>query len=516
MQLPFEDILKTLIAESYVKRNFVFLMFIITSLSFLSVGFNTAKNYTASTIIHVDEKNILHSLMRGTAEATGTIDHVTNAREIIYGEKIMKNILADTGWLENQRSEIEQEEIKQAIRKRTIVTSMGKGLLKIEYGDINPVRTFKTAKLLAELFIKEGEKSKTKESKEAYDFIENQVNEYLLKLTKVENDLRDFRTDNPDARPGMEAGVSAKIGRHQSNIEQAKLNLKEAEIRRESLLKQLSGDAAITISQSKEGQYRSKISILQEALEKLRLDYKDTYPDIVRIKFQIEDLKRSLGEEASKRKKAQLEAKSTGHVFIDESILLNPIYQQLRRDASAAETKIVTLKARIRQMTQMLNNQFSRSRKIHGGEAELSQLTRDYEVNRGIYQDLLRRRENARVSRSLDRERSGLTYEIQEPAKLPLIPTGLRFMHFVIAGLVLGLMIPIGLIFALLQLDPRIRFSQAISSELEIPVISELSNIRSSSELHNEKINLIYISVGMLIIFAFYGYMSWFKFMGKM
>lgn len=516
MQLPFEDVLKTLIAECYVKRNFVFVMFLIISLLSLAIGANWAKKYTASTIIHVAETNILQSLMKGTAEATRTIDHVTNSREIIYGEKIMNEVLADTGWLADKPSEIRQEQIKEGIKKRTIVAGLGEGLLKIEFSDTEPDRAFKTTKRLAELFIREGEKSKSKESKEAYDFIENQVKEYLLKLTKVENDLRDFRSDNPDARPGMEAGVSAKIVRHQSNIEQAKLDLRETEIRRESLVKQLSGEAAITISQSKEGQYKSKIAILQEALEKLRLDYQDTYPDVIRIKFQIVDLKKSLEQEVSKRKKAQLEAKNTGHVFIDESILLNPIYQQLRTDAAKAETKITTLKARIRQMTQMLNKQFSRSRKIHGGEAELSQLTRDYEVNRGIYQDLLRRRENARVSRSLDLEGSGLTYEIQEPAKLPLIPTGIRFMHFVIAGLVLGLMIPIGLIFVLLQLDPRIRFSQAISSDLELPIISEISNIRSSSELHKEKINLIYISVGLLIIFALYGYMSWFKFMGKM
>lgn len=516
MQLPFEDILKTLIAECYVKRNFVFVMFFIISLLLLAVGANWSKKYTASTIIQVDQTNVLQSLMKGTAEATKTIDHVTNSREIIYGEKIINQILADTGWLADKPSEIEQEQIKQGIRKRTVVTGLGRGLLKIEFSDTEPGRAFKTTKLLAELFIKEGEKFKSKESKEAYSFIEKQVKEYLLKLTKVENELRDFRSQNPDARPGMEAGVTAKIVKHQSSIEQAKLDLREAEIRRESLLKQLSGEAAITISQSKEGQYRSKIAILQEALEKLRLDYQDTYPDIVRIKFQIVDLKKSLEQEILKRKKAQFEAKNTGHVFIDESILLNPIYQQLRTDAAKAATKISTLKARIVQMKQMLNKQISRSRKIHGGEAELSQLTRDYEVNRGIYQDLLRRRENARVSQSLDREGSGLTSEIQEPAKLPLIPTGIRFMHFAIAGLTLGLMIPIGLIFVLLQLDPRIRFSQAISSDLELPVISEISNIRSSSEYHKEKINLIYISVGVLIVFALYGYMAWFKLMGKM
>ena len=517
MQLPFEDILKTLLAECYRKRTFVFVMFFIISLSLLVIGANWPKKYTAFTIIHVDETNILQSLMRGTAETTKTIDQVTNSREILYGEKIMNQILADAGWLETQPSDIEQEQIKQGLRKRTIVTDIGQGLLKIEHRDSDPDRAFLTAKRLAELFIQEGEKSKSKESKQAYDFIENQVHEYLLKLTAVENNLRDFRTDNPDARPGMAAGISDKINKHQNAIEQAKLDLREAEIQKKSLDKQLSGEAAITISQSKEGQYRAKIAILQETLERLRLDYEDTYPDIVRIRYQISDLKQSMKDEASKRKAAKHDAEKTGHLFIDESILLNPIYQELRASAATAETKIATLKARINDMTSMLNKEYSRAKKIHGGEAELAQLTRDYNVNKGIYQDLLKRRENARVSRSLDQERSGLSYEVQEPAKLPLIPTGMRFLHFVIAGLVLGLFIPIGLIFALLQLDPRIRFSQVITSELELelPVMIDIHNIKSNSELYSEKMNIIFIGAGLLFIISIYGYVSWLKFSGN-
>lgn len=516
MQLPFEDILKTLLAECYRKRIFVFVMFFIISLSLLIVGANWPKRYTAFTIIQVDETNILQSLMRGTAEATKTIDQVTNSREILYGEKIMNQILADAGWLESEPSDIRQEQIKQGIKKRTIVTDIGQGLLKIEHRDSNPDRAFLTAKRLAELFIQEGEKTKSKESKQAYNFIENQVKGYLLKLTEVENNLRDFRTDNPDTRPGMAAGISAKISKHQGNIEQAKLDLREAEIQKKSLDKQLSGEAAITISQSKEGQYRSKISILQETLEKLRLDYKDTYPDIVRIRYQINDLKQSMKDEADKRKAAQRDAINTGHLFIDESILLNPIYQELRASAAAAETKIATLKARINDISKMLDSEYSRAKKIHGGEAELAQLTRDYNVNKGIYQDLLKRRENARVSRSLDQERSGLSYEVQEPAKLPLIPAGIRFLHFALAGLVLGLLAPIGMIFVLLQVDPRIRFSQAISSELELPVIIDINSIKSNSELYSEKINFVFIGAGLLFVISIYGYVSWLKLTGNL
>lgn len=167
-------------------------------------------------------------------------------------------------------------------------------------------------------------------------------------------------------------------------------------------------------------------------------------------------------------------------------------------------------------MQKMLDSEYERARKIHGGEAALSKLTRDYQVNQEIYQDLLRRRERARVSRSLDQEHQGLTYKIQEPAKISLLPTGLRFMHFAAAGLLLGLAIPVGLIYVMLQVDPRIRFSRIITSELELPVLAEITRLSSTEEQYKAKINIITLGIGTTVVLAIYGYVSWLKITGQL
>ncbi|HEY9116922.1 MAG TPA: hypothetical protein VIN11_03795, partial [Roseivirga sp.] len=389
MRLPFEELLKALIGECYARRNAIFVVFVIISLSLLGLGSVWPKRYTASTIILVDQTNILQPLMQGTAETTRLSDHAGNAREIVFGEKIMEDILKDGGWIEANPSDVAKEKIKQEIKQRVTVSSVGNNLLKIEYNDSDPMRAYITAKRMGELFINEGERVKIEESQAAFEFIEKQVNEYLQKLTEVEEKLREFRSSNPDARPGLETEVSNRINQLQSNIEQTRLQLRETMIRKNSLNEQLSGEAAITISQSREGQYRSKIAELQSELETLRLDYQETYPDIVRIKHQIEDLKNALNAEIQRREEARSQARSTGITYIDEAIILNPLYQQLRGDLSTTETQIATLKTRISEMEKMLENEYERARRIHGGEATLSTLTRDYQVNNEIYQDLL-------------------------------------------------------------------------------------------------------------------------------
>ena len=513
--LPFEEILHTLLGECYARRNTIFVIFVIISLSVLAVGTVWPKRYTSFTIIHVDSTNILQPLMQGTAEATRAIDHVANAREIIFGERIMGKVLKEAGWLKTNPSEVEQEKIKQSLKSDIIVKDLGNSLLRIEYRDSKPMRAYVTATTLGELFINEGERSKLEESQAAFDFIEKQVNEYLAKLTLVEDELRSFRSDNPDARPGLESEISTRITTLTTNIEQARLDVRETMIRRDSIKEQLSGEAAITISQSKEGQYRIKISELQTHLETLRLDYNETYPDIVRTKHQIEDLKTSMIQEISLRESARGQARQQGTTYIDESISLNPLYQQLRSDFSATETQIATLNARILETNKMIANEYVRARRIHGGEATLTKLTRDYQVNQEIYQDLLRRKENAHVSRSLDRENQGLTFKIQEPSKIPLLPTGLRFMHFAAAGLLIGILIPVGMIFVMLQIDPRIRFSKIIVTDTGLPVLAEISRIPSASEIHRDKANLVVLYSGVMMVLAIYFIVSWIKFIGQ-
>ena len=515
MHLPFEQILHALVGETYARRNAVFIIFAFISLVFLGVGSIWPKKYTSFTIIHADRSNIIQPLMQGRAETTHTINHISNAREIIFGEKIMSQILKDAGWLEEAPTEIDQEKIKKDIKKRITIEGVGSDLIRIAYIDNDPMRSYVSAKRMADLFIQEGELAQVQESEAAFQFIENQVKEYLAKLTKVEEELMTYRLHNPDAQPGMKSQVAARISSLKKEIEETRLELSEAVIRKNSLTEQLSGEAAITISQSREGQYRSKIADLQAQLETLRLDYKDTYPDILRIKHQIVDLKESMKKEKLRQVDARNKAKNSGSTYIDESIILNPLYQQLRSDASSTETILATLNARINEMEKILKKEFDRATRINDGEASLSKLTRNYKVNQGIYQDLLRRRENARVSRSLDQEQQGLTFKIQEPAKIPLLPTGIRFMHFAAAGLLFGLATPIGLIYIMLQIDPRIRFSRVISSELELPVLAEITRLSSMREERSARINLVLIGIGMVILLATYGYISWLKFSGQ-
>lgn len=479
MRLRPEQIVRVLINEAFHYRKAVVGAFIVINLVLLAAGLLWPKGYTASTTIVVDDKKVIQPLMQGAAVATEVADRVRLARDVIFGRKNMNQILEYAGWMKSNPSPTEQEDLIIKLTKRTTIASVSKDIIRIEYKDDDPERTYKTVQKYADLFISESLGAKAAESQAAFDFIEKQAEEYHNKLVKAEEQLKEFRSANLDARPGSDADISSRLNQLQQRIQQASQDLKEAEVKKNSLEKQLSGEAEVATVLSREGQFRSRIAELQSRLETLRMSYLDTYPDIIQIKHQIEDLNQAIVEERARRETA----KANGKVLIDDGVINNPLYQQLKQELSQAKVNVEMLSARIAEAKRELAHDLETGKRVHGGEAILAELTRDYQVNRDIYQDLLRRRENARVSMNLDKEKQGLTIKIQEPAAMPLQPSGLRFPHFVIAGLILGIALPLGALYALLHLDPRIRLGAVIPDKHKLPLLTVVPHLWSPSEM---------------------------------
>lgn len=497
-----EHIHKLLINELFHSRKAVVGIFVGVSGLLLVLGLAWPKGYVASTTIVVDEKNIIQPLMQGAAVTTEVGDRARLAREIIFGKKMMTQILADAGWMKEDLSPKDQEDTIKRLTRQTTIANLAKNVIKIDYRDDDPARAFLTTKRYAELFISGALDTKAAESQAAFDFIDKQVQEYHAKLIQAEEQLREFRSANVDALPGSDTDIGTRLGALQTRIEQAMQELKEAEIRKQSFEKQLSGEAEVSTVLSREGQFRSRIGELQSQLDTLRLSYHDTYPDIVRLRHQIADLNESIAADRKQREAA----KAGGRVLVDEGVINNPMYQQLKRDLSATQVNIDTLNARISEAKRQLAGALERGKRVHGGEATLAELTRDYQVNRDIYQDLLKRRENARVSMNLDTEKQGLNFRIQEPATLPLEPSGLRFWHFIVGALLFGTLIPVGLVYARLQFDPRIRIGLLAVERNKLPLLAVVPHLWPPGETHAVRqevmrLNLIILgTLGMMVL----------------
>jgi hypothetical protein len=134
-----------------------------------------------------------------------------------------------------------------------------------------------------------------------------------------------------------------------------------------------------------------------------------------------------------------------------------------------------------------------------GQDTKQSELFRMYDSTREIYQDLLKRRENARVSMDLDAEHHNFNMRVQEEAEVPATASSLRLMHIAIIGLLLALLIPLGVAFAIVKFDRRVRSSQQVERLARVPLLVaipyEARRFRSIVRSRNLKVALLVAGV---------------------
>jgi polysaccharide chain length determinant protein (PEP-CTERM system associated) len=298
-------------------------------------------------------------------------------------------------------------------------------------------------------------------------------------------------------KEGTEEEANARMAELRTKLELAELDKRELETRVSSLMTQMQG-VRPTLSQGQtEDAYRERIKALEERLDQLRLQYHDTYPDIVITREQLAELRKQ-------RENATAESDNDNRAQSGGDSIPNPVYQELGVSLSNARANLASVETRIRSLQELLVNQEQRMVRIQANKAEFSEITRDMEVNKDIYDDLLKRREKARVSMHLDVEGQGMNFRIAEAAQYPTSPNGPQFQMFAFAGLFLGALAPFGALAGLLQLDPRVRAKEQLEDGIGLPVLVDIPAVRTPYEKRSSRRQTLFIFIFVFTVLAGY------------
>jgi polysaccharide chain length determinant protein (PEP-CTERM system associated) len=382
--VPFGGMLPALLSEARRRRMSLGAAFAVIAIAALIIGMVWPKKYEASTTILAQESSIITPLMEGAASTTANTNRAGIAHDVIFSRKVMNQILVTGGWMASHPSPIEQDRIVQGIRARTTVQTSRDNLITINYFDSDPKRAFEVTQEFARLFISESLASKQRESRDAYEFINSQVEAYRQKLTDAEDKLKAYRDSNADARPGSDADTNSRISQLRTQIENTRLDMTEKRSQEAALASQLSGESEVNAVHTTQGIYDTQLAELQGELDKLLLTYTDQYPDVVRIRHQMQDLRQQIAQSDQRRQVAQ---QTGAPIPLDNTVQMNPLYQQLKIQLAATQGDAAAASARAGASEVMLAAELERSKRIANSENVTSELTRDYDVNRDVYQD---------------------------------------------------------------------------------------------------------------------------------
>lgn len=490
--------LHILLKESRRRSGTIATTILVVSLVVLALGLLWSEQYESSATILVDNDKIIGPLLEGTTVPTSARDQADLAKEVVFSRDVLEEVIKQTGWTEPDATLLEREEVMELLRKKVKVVNVGDNLIEIKLKDSSPQRAFRTVTLLSDMFIERTRNAKYAESQQAYRFISNEAERYRKKLQESESRLQDFLAENGNVGPGSSEMVNNRVSELMRDIQTTSLDLEEAKVRARSLGSQLSDESATTASITREEQVRSMIADLQSQLEELRLRYHDTYPDIISTKHKIEALREQLEQEQQRRENG-----SSDSAYAD-AVALNPLHEELRAELSKARTQVAALEKRLERNQEWLSEVEGKGVEISGVEAQASQLTREYQVTKQIYENLLERREAARIAMNMDEGGEGLTMSIQEPATVPLQPSGIRFMHFAILAPIFGALLAFGGVYARTRLDDRVRSPSTISRELQIPVLATVPVLAVGPVISRQRrVRFTVVTAALLLVAAY-------------
>jgi polysaccharide chain length determinant protein (PEP-CTERM system associated) len=488
----------TMAKEAKRRRLALGILFAVIALLALLVGMFWPKKYEATTTILAQENNIITPLTAGLAAPTEVADRAGIAQEVIFSHKIMDKILVDGGWMKSHPSPLQKADLIKRIQENTTITAPRPDLVQISYADTDPARSYKVTREMAQLFIEASLASKQKESTSAYEFMNSQVQAYAQKLQAIGDKMKEFLDTHADAAPGNQVDTNTRIAQLRQEMETARIDIAQLGSKASTLGGQLSGQSAVAVAQTRAGIYADEIAQLQAKLAQLKLTYTDSYPDVIRTRHQIDDLRRQMKQAQDSPAPALPGAMGNGVVAF------NPVYQDIATQRANVRGDLAAAEARLAASSSQLKDELERSKRVAATADEMATLTADYTTNQQIYQDLLRRREQARVSMELDKERRGLTFSIQDPAMMPLLPSGLRLAHFAAAGIALAALIPIGLLFGVSRYDPRVRSRELLEYSTGLPVLATIPHFETPEDdrkRHRRNVLIVLLLLGVAVCY---------------
>jgi polysaccharide chain length determinant protein (PEP-CTERM system associated) len=454
--------------------------------------------YEASARVYVDTQSILKPLLSGMTTMPNLDQQVMFMRRTLLSrpnvERLMRDVDLDVKAKDSKQHDKIVDDLMSQIR---IGGTERDDIYTITYVSDNPKLGKAIVQALLTIFVEGSYSGKKNDSEKAIQFIDDQIKTYEEKLASAENSLKEFKIKNMGLLPGS-GDFGGQLSSATDQLNQARLELSEAEQARNAIRRQINGDPAKpgtpTIDPAMlDPDLENRIMTVQKNLDGLRLQFTEQHPDVVANKRLLEQL---LAQKAdlSKTKKRSL----------DPGAGYSPMLQQLTVALSQADARVASMRARVDEFSSRVARLRANSTSAPEIEVQLTQLNRDYEINKQNYQKLVERRESARLSGDLTSATDMLTFRTIDPPTVPNLPSGpnrLRLFSIVFGGaLVAGL----AAAFLMSQVRPTFMSQSTLRDTTGLPVLGSIGMNWTNEQTVRRKRRLVAVGVSVLLLFGAY------------
>jgi polysaccharide chain length determinant protein (PEP-CTERM system associated) len=413
--------------------------------------------YQSSSRIYVDTSSVLQPLLRGIAIPSNLQGQVDLMKQTLLSRPNLEAVARKTDYALTVTSDAEMEPLLASLQSRTTVVSGKQDMFTITFDDTKPERARDVVQALLTIFVESNLGQTRKDLDTAEQFLDRQIAEYESRLEEAESKLAQFKQEHMDVALGGDGGYLSRASAAATQAKVLEQNLEVAIAQRSVLSQQLSGIPATLPAPLLNGgppdDTQARIVALEAQLRELKSKYKDKHPDVVTTQRQLDAL---LAKQQEMQVALSEVVPAGGPGSSSEGYgEPNPVYDQVKLRLIEMETQIEDLRQRSATAQAEAAALASKAGEVPQIEAELQKLNRDYNIIKARHNELLARRESARMSRSRDDIGQQVQYRMIDPptvASEPIGPNRKLFLNLVAAGAIAA---GLGLAGILVMLDTR-------------------------------------------------------------
>ena len=433
--------------------------------------------YLAEAHILIDTQKIPEKYVSSTV-ASDVEDRLSSIRQTLLGRENLKKIIDDFDLYSKERKTKFEEDILELMRRDITITfeSVGSGMatadgsnllkqatqavaFRIGYQSPDPQVAARVANRLTDLYVDQNIKTREGEAAGTSQFLESQLGEAKKTLDDLEAKMSAYKLQHNGELPQQEQALGNTLARLQTELEanrdainrvqQTKVILEgnrtamettlaaQLQAWRQTQQAAAAGGSVLLPDQQDKAPQKKTSEAMQEQLALLLGRYSANHPDVVRLREDIEKVKKIEQEAEAKRAvvgtedaKAATDGRRGNQMATAAAPVGEPVeFARTREQIAGLQAQIkasdAELENRTAEQKRILANLDSYQRRVERlpvREQEMAGLTRDYKMSQENYQSLLDKKMAAGMALDMERRQQAERFEVLDHAQVPQKP----------------------------------------------------------------------------------------------
>jgi polysaccharide biosynthesis transport protein len=473
--------------------------------------------YTSSALVEIDEPSSAQSLAETSGGASYADQYVTNLKGIVLTDNNLRKMakehdlypdLADDpgAMLTRIKRDISVNIVTTPIldprtgREREVVDAF-----TLSYDHREPEKAQSGAQWLVTAFLAEHRRQRQGRASNAAQFYASEAERVRKQVADLESKLADFKRENAGQLPELAEVNMSIMDRTESQLEQVNQQMSSLRQERVFLAAQLEQSRAA-------GPDAGSVRSLEEQYARMRSSYDESHPDMVAMRRQIDSLKYGTSAGAGSSLRSQLNAKrSTLAEARQRYGAEHPDIRKLQRDIATLEARLksgergdvdmsdgtpvgMQLRTQINAIDSQLGSLMARSAELRAKmsslernvtaapqvEREYANATRDLNIAREKYNQLLNRQMDAEVNEAAIVGGRADEFRLVQAPMLPGAPAKPERLAILFIGLVASIVLGLTVTVAAEALDPKVRGARDVRELLSVSPLVAIPDIRNS------------------------------------